>query len=609
MLTTNLARWPGRTALAAALIALAVPAAAPAQFPEPPKPGDRPGAPPAAPRPAAEGLREQALRARLFRAMNGPGPFEEAPPPPVDVARPSRKVTTPTLTSEQIDELVDRVVAEAGGTPAPVADDATFLRRACLDLTGVPPTPEQVESFLAGRDPEKRPKLIDRLLASDAYATRWARYWRDVVRYKATFENPRLVNYQALESWLAEQFAANRPWDEIATDLIAGTGKTSETGNVVFAIAHLDGRRGVSPPEFAGEVSRIFLGVQLQCAQCHDHPTDPWTREQFHEFAAFFGDTIARRNGRPMDPDYEIEIVANDRRARYAMPDLEDPTNQVRVEPAFFLDGLAWAREVPAGLSGQQRRELAASFVTGQDNPWFARAFVNRAWYELTGEAFYLPVDDLGPTRDPVAPEVIDALADQWAAGGYDIAWLFRTIMNTEAYQRASASGDSSAASTRFAANCPGRLSSDQIVDALDRALGLFSYAARVAPPPENAMQAMRRARFGPRFFVDQLFGVDPSTPGDEVLGTIPQALFLMNAQGLERGIQAPRGTVAAILSAHPDDREALDALYLRALARTPNDEEARVCLDYVGSVGDRREAFEDLMWALINSTEFISRR
>ena len=280
--------------------------------------------------------------------------------------------------------------------------------------------------------------------------------------------------------------------------------------------------------------------MQLQCAQCHDHPTDPWTREQFHEFAAFFAGTDRPPQRPAEDPDYEIEIVANDRRARYAMPDLEDPTDQVRVAPAFFLDGLASAREVPAGPAGQQRRELAASFVTGQDNPWFARAFVNRVWYELTGEAFYLPVDDLGPTRDPVAPEVIETLADQWAAGGYDVAWLFRTIMNTKAYQRASASGDSSAASTRFAANCPSRLSSDQIVDALDRALGIFSFAARMAPPAEDAMQAMRRARFGPRFFVDQLFGVDPSTPGDEVLGTIPQALFLMNAPGLERGIARP---------------------------------------------------------------------
>ncbi|RUL86306.1 DUF1549 domain-containing protein [Tautonia sociabilis] len=519
------------------------------------------------------------------------------------VERPEKVVTPPSLTAEQLDAMVRSAL---GGTePAPVADDETFLRRLWLDLVDAPPTPEQIQAFKADDDPGKRARMIDLLLDDDRFAASRARYWRDVIRYRATFEQPRLVNFPQLESWLAEQFRKNRPWDEIATDLIAGTGPTTEAGNVSFAAAHLDGRQGVSAPEFAGEVSRIFLGVQIQCAQCHDHPTDPWTRTQFHEFAAFFAGTQGRRVGRPQDPDYHLEIVSPPRVPRYGMPDLDDPSQSIPVAPKFFLD--ASAEPLPAGLTVPQRRELAASYVTGQDNPWFSRAFVNRVWYDLMGDAFYLPIDDLGPDRDPVAPEVIATLADQWQQGGYDIRWLYRTILNTEAYQRQSASSASASGRTPFASNCPSRLRADQIADALDRALGLFPSGPRRAG--SSGPQAPRPARFGPRFFLDQLFGVDPSTPADEVLGTIPQALFLMNSPLLERAIARPRGTLDRILAEHPNNPEALEAVYLQVLARSPSAEEQRLCLEYLTDVGDRREGFQDVMWALINSAEFISRR
>jgi hypothetical protein len=519
------------------------------------------------------------------------------------VDRPEKTVSTPTLSSSRLDELVSESLGDSAA--APRTDDETFFRRVSLDLTGAPPTADQVRAFLEDSDPEKRSNLIDELLDSDAFATSRARYWRDVIRYRATFENARLVDYGQLEAWLAEQFRSDRPWDEVAEALIAGTGETTQAGNVGFAVAHLDGRRTVSAPQFAGEVSRIFLGVQLQCAECHDHPTDPWTREQFHEFAAFFAGTEARRLGQPQDPDYRLEVVSSDRIPRYGMPDLEDPSQTIPVSPKFFLDESTDA--LPGGLTAQQRRELAASYVTGQDNPWFARAFVNRVWYELIGDAFYLPIDDLGPARDPVAPEVIDALASQWQQGGYDVKWLYRTILNTKTYQRRSASAGSSTAQAPFSSNCPSRLRSDQIVDALDRALGLFSSSPR--NPEARGPQARRRARFGPRFLMDQLFGVDPSTPADEVLGTIPQALFLMNSPQLERAISNPRGVLPGLLEENPDDSDALEALYLRVLSRTPSDAEATVCLDHIAEVGDRREAFEDLLWSLINSSEFISRK
>src|SRR5262249_23943821 len=158
-----------------------------------------------------------------------------------------------------------------------------FVRRIYLDVTGKLPTPEQTRAFVNTHEKDKRGKLIEHLLNSPDYAENWARYWRDVIRYHATTQNVNQVGFPDLEDWLKDQIAKNRPWDEVARGLITATGRNDENGAVAFGLAHM-----AQPVELAGEVSRIFLGVQIQCAQCHDHPTDSWKRQQFHEFASFF---------------------------------------------------------------------------------------------------------------------------------------------------------------------------------------------------------------------------------------------------------------------------------------------------------------------------------
>src|SRR5262249_15631464 len=152
---------------------------------------------------------------------------------------------------------------------------------------------------------------------------------------------------------------------------------------------------------------------------------------------------------------------------RYTMPDLKDPAKQIPIAPKFFLASAATTKELPNSLTAKERHDLAASYVTSQDNPWFAKAFVNRVWYVLMGDAFYMPVDDIGPDREAKAPEVLEALATQWKQGGYDVRWLFRTVLNSKAYQREVRSTFSASGRTPFAANCPSRLRSDQILDAL----------------------------------------------------------------------------------------------------------------------------------------------
>jgi hypothetical protein len=528
--------------------------------------------------------------------------------------RPEKVVTKPSLTPEGLDALIDKQLAEARVPKAMLTTDVEFIRRVMLDLTGKLPTPEQVSHFVQSRAGDKRTKLIESLLDTPDFAANLAHYWRDVVKFRATEQNGGRVGYEEFEEWIARQFEENRPWDEIARAIITANGRNDENGAVALSLAHES-----QAVEMAGEVARIFMGVQIQCAQCHDHPTDSWKRKQFHEFASFFAGSRSKRVDKGSNV-YEVLVAKGV--PPYRMPDKEDPQKQVPVEPRFFL--AADAAPVP-GLTVAQRRELVASYVTGQDNPWFARAFINRAWYTLMGEAFYTPVDDMGPDREARSPEILEALASDWARGGYDVRWLYRTILNTRAYQREIRSTFTQAGRTPFASNCPSRLRSDQILDSLDQVLELHrapggggraagKEAAKKAGLTKDLRQANGKARTGAsrneRAQFSTLYGVDPSTPNDDILGTIPQALFLMNSPQLNRAMSVGGNTVLGkTLASTPDNRQALQALYVRVFSRGPTPKEQQTCLHYIALAGNRLEAFEDILWSLINSTEFITRR
>ncbi len=339
-------------------------------------------------------------------------------------ARPARAAAKPSLTSAGLDALVETFLDSAKVPLATPTSDVEFVRRVYLDLTGRLPSPEQTRAFVMTSSGEKRGKLIEHLLNGQEYAQNWARYWRDVVRFRATTQNGNRVLYDELEEWLADQFARNRPWDEIARGIITATGRDDENGAVNVALAH-----GTQAVELAGEVSRIFLGVQIQCAQCHDHPSDSWKRQQFHEFAAYFAGLKGRQVAEGGAGQGRVVELLAQGKPRYTMPDKQDPQKQIFVAPKFFLDPKGDV--LPNGLTAAERLAMAASYVTGQDNPWFAKAFVNRVWYVLMGEGFYSPVDDMGPNREAKAPEVLDALASAFQKGGYDVRWLFRTILNS----------------------------------------------------------------------------------------------------------------------------------------------------------------------------------
>jgi hypothetical protein len=541
------------------------------------------------------------------------------------LGRPKKSVSTPALDSAGVDALLDKALVASKTPVATMTTDEEFVRRVYLDVTGKLPTVDQMRAFLFSRDKAKRAKLIDNLLTTPAYADNWARYWRDVISFRAPNEQENQTKFPLFETWLARQFLENRPWDEIAADVITARGTPEDNGAASFTLA-----QSTQAVEMAGEVSRVFMGVQIQCAQCHDHPSDKWKRTQFHEFASFFAG-LSQRRVNPMTNPALFEVREAPNAPRYVMPDLKDPSHSTPIEPKFFLSD-----EAPklAGLTPEQRRAVAASYITGQDNPLFAKAFVNRVWGVLMGEGFYNPVDDIGETKEAHNPEVLEAIAAEWQKGGYDIHWLFRTILNTRAYQRESRSTNSAAGRTPFAANCPSRLRADQVYDALAQALDLpaetfnrankaqlekfreaqrDAFMKKVADQPKQVQEAILNAvarRGGPRNRFNKTFGYDPSVANDDVLGTIPQALFLMNSPQVNNGLKAtPNSMLGELLRTTPDNRTVLNVLYLRVLAREPNAKEVRVCGNYLDNVGNRVEAFEDILWSLLNSTEFLSRR
>lgn len=515
------------------------------------------------------------------------------------------KAPDPQASAERVDQLLAEETTARNAPSAPTCDDETFLRRAFLDLLGRPPSQEDVLAFSLDDGSQKRQQLIAKLLADQEFGVNWGKYWRDVVMYRRT-EDRALLAAASFTEFLTKQLNENRPWSETATRMITASGDVREHGDAGLIVAQAG-----MPEDITSEISRIFLGIQIQCAQCHDHPTDPWKREQFHHMAAFFPRVGVRLNVEErtlvvttIDADLRRRRPNNNNRffgtLEHHMPDKDNPTSKgAEMQPVFFVTD----QKLPIGTKDRDRRETLATWMTSSDNPWFAKAFVNRIWSELVGQGFYEPVDDLGPGRECSAPKTVDYLARTFADSGYDPKWLFQAVMATKAYQRESRSR-SSLVDAPFTANCSQRLRADQLFDSLVSALNL---GGRLPEAPADAPPNFRR---DPRSLFNQVFGYDPSQPREEIGASIPQALMMMNSPLIHQAISAfRRDALGGILASNRDDKGALLELYLNTLGRSPSKQEVETCLAYVGQVGNRQEAFEDILWSLINSTEFTVRK
>jgi hypothetical protein len=487
-------------------------------------------------------------------------------------------------------------------------NDGAFVRRVYLDLTGKLPATRAVGTFISDNSSDKRSRLIDMLLRSDDFARHRARYWRDVILARATDNRlfVKLPREMALEEWLFEEFKANASWGYVARSLITSIGELNlrapkTGGDAAMLLAHT---RDDGPIERTNDTARVFLGINLQCAQCHDHPDDIWRRQHFHEMAAFFGKLVDRirierlpgRQGLPMAMNFHT-FLASRQFGDYRMPDRDDPKRTSSVHPRFLTG------ESPRqALSDRARRKALAGYVTASDNYYFSAAFVNRVWGELMGQAFVMPVDNLGPLQPALYSDVMIALAASFRASEFDIKELYRLILNTQTYQRQMRMGESPGEHVKFAGTYPTRLRPEALWDSLVAALDLKEFI----PPRAGPFQA----RFRLSGIFKEMFAFDPSAKPEDVEGSVPQALMLMNNRQINNQIRATGNTVLArTLRDFPKDGDAINQVYLRALGRSPTDREKRICLEHIADLGERGKAFEDILWSLINSAEFRTRR
>lgn len=489
-----------------------------------------------------------------------------------------------------IDGHVWAKLKRLGLAPSDTANDATFHRRAFLDIIGRQPTPEETRTFLADSSKDKREKLIDRLLERPEYADFWANKWADLLR-----PNPYRAGMKAtynIDSWLRDQFRRNVPYDEFVRGLITASGSTFRNG---AAVMYRDRRE---PEEIATSVSQLFLGVRLDCAKCHHHPFEIWGQDDFYSFAAFFSRIGRKGQGISAPISGGEEFVYASERSR----DVLHPVTGAAMTPTPLLGKPA---VIPAE---QDPRAVLADWVTSKENPFFAKVIANRVWADLMGRGIVDPVDDLRATNPATNPELLDALAANFRDNGYDLKKLIRTIATSHVYGLGTSSKENNAGDVRnYSRHYRQRLRAEVLLDAVTDITGVAEKFTAM-PPGTRAMQ-MWTVRSGSEF-LDSFGRPDPNQdPPCERMDdtTVVQALHLMNSPGINRKVSDDAGRAAKLAASKTGTSEIIDELYLLVYCRLPSDSEkaaAKVRFEKAGA--NRRQATEDLMWALINTPEFV---
>jgi hypothetical protein len=522
-----------------------------------------------------------------------PAAAKKAEPPPQETppafVRKAPTKAVARLTTEQLDALMEQHVG--GVADAEIVADEDYIRRVTLDLIGRQPTMAECDAFAADEMVDKRARLVERLLASPEFGENWGNYWSDVISYRTPSPELTFLNYTPFKHWLAEQFNAGRGWDEVSYEVITAVGKVADNPAATYVGFHQGDRS-----RLASETTRVFLSTQIQCAECHDHKFIDMPQETFHHVAAFFVRVQAKL---PWNDSSQI-VVSSKPAGEHKMEGRKE-----EMKPMAFSE-----REVELGRSDVSRRVELADWIVSPDNPWFAKAFVNRVWARTMGRGFCEPVDEIGELGDRVLPEVHNALADHFVASQYDVKDVFRLVATSRSYQRALRDPQDANERKPFAVVAAGRLRGDEVFDSLEAAIGL----PNVTPPQAPASDAVR---FPPppkstRDLVNEAFGFDPSAEKANVNRTMQQAMLLMNNKQIQAQIDASPGAdtmLAKLVAAETDDTAAVTKLYQQVLARKPTPKEIEIAKEHLASVGDRKTAYEDLLWGMVNSAEFLSRR
>ncbi|MCC6419843.1 MAG: DUF1553 domain-containing protein [Gemmataceae bacterium] len=488
-------------------------------------------------------------------------------------AEPPEQTATPR--ANFIDDHVNRMLAELHLPAAPRCDDAAFVRRVYLDLLGTLPEPAEVAAFRKEPGADRRARLVDQLMKRPEFVDRWAYWWGDLLRV----ESKRLgrAGAAAFHAWIREQVRGNTPLDRVARELVLATGDGYRNGAANFS------RVPRSAQGQAEYVSQVFLGVRLQCANCHNHPFDRWTQDDYHGLAAVFARVGRRR---------EVALLA---RGEAIHPRTGKPA-RARTPGGDFLP--------PDG----EPRDRLARWLTGPQNPYFARAVVNRVWRELMGRGLVEPVDDHRTTNPPTHPELLDALARDFIDCGFDMRRLLRTITASEAYQRASLGTAANRDDDRFYARALVRpLPPAVLVDAVAKVTGVPEQLGDL-PEGTHAL-ALGDARVAsiPLDLLGRCSREDGCTPGQDGAGGLALALHTINGPWLNAKIAHPQGRLHRLIAEKRTDDEIVSRLYRTALGRAPTAVEHAHWRNRLGAVRPevRTAALEDFLWALLNSAAF----
>jgi hypothetical protein len=491
-------------------------------------------------------------------------------------------------------------------TPAGRADDATFLRRVYLDLAGTIPTADEATRFLADSEPKKREKLIDRLLADPRFAQHQADVWDLVLFGRNPSGGDATRKRDGFKKWLAEKFAKNEPYDRWVRDLLLA----EQEGSQLFYVQYRN-----QPDEATVGVTRTFLGTQLQCARCHDHPFESWTQKDFYGMAGFFVRLVVTESGSGNMRRFAIgekstgEVLFSGSAKEQKPGRKGDP-----IKPRFLGGPDLDEPPLPRGFKEPDtrgnkpppkpifsRKEKLAAWLTAAENPYFARAAVNRVWGQFLGRGIVHPVDDLSIKNSPTHPALLQAMQEWFVRNRFDMKGLIRELVNSEAYQQGGAGPGTDALPRWFERARVRPLSAEELIAAWRVATG-FDASARRA---ELRQQPGARLPGAMSEYVLMFFG-EPTNGQGDFQGSLSEHLFLNNSSELRSMIQAQPGNLAdAILKSKEPWEKRVDLLFLSVLSRLPRPAERERFVQHLTSGPKPEPLVEEAIWVLLNCAEF----
>ena len=483
-----------------------------------------------------------------------------------------------------IDTLVNNKLKKIRITPSDLCDDATYLRRATLDIVGKLPSVEEVQAFNADADPKKREKKIDELLERKEFTQMWVMKWAELLQIRT--DNNRFQYKSALHyyDWLADQFAKNRPMNELVQELLTASGGTFANPAGNFYKVETDTLK------LTENAAQIFMGMRIQCAQCHNHPFDRWTMNDYYSFASFFAQV-----GRKTGEDNRETVVFN-----RASGGVSHPVGNRDMKPKY-LGG-----DLPEIKPGEDRRDVLAKWLASPENPFFAKNLANIVWAHFLGKGIVEPVDDVRISNPPSNPELLDELGKRFAASGYNFRKLVRDICTSRTYQLTTKANASNAEDTRnFAKANIRRMRAEVLLDCLNqvtagrekfRGLPLGASAVEIV---DGRTSTFFLTTFG-RASRDTVCSCEV-----QMEPNLSQALHLLNGDTVNTKITAG-GTVAAALREKKSPPQIIDELYFRCFARKPTAREQGELMEFFKEGRPELEVLNDIFWSLLNSKEFL---